>query len=180
MTLLIIVLFLVLLVLGMDVGFAMVLAAVAGILTRPDAYNDAVMLPLTVALATSKEALVELVKLLALAVNCLPVPAVLTLSPAKLTMPLPALVPISSAGVPRSKPLLTLRLTNLLLPSPTTESLPNGSCVFTTGVGGVLPHQLPNASVWLLNVDVPQFRFVVWLAAPGAKFGSVGLKLLGV
>ena len=47
MTLLIIALFLVLLVAGMDVGFAMILAALAGVLTRADPWADAVMLPLT-------------------------------------------------------------------------------------------------------------------------------------
>lgn len=47
MTLLIVGLFLVLLLLGMDVAFAMVLAAFAGMLTRADPWGDVVMLPLT-------------------------------------------------------------------------------------------------------------------------------------
>jgi tripartite ATP-independent transporter DctM subunit len=60
MTLLIIVLFLVLLLLGMDVGFAMVLAAVAGIMTRPDAFSDAVMLPLTMLTSVDSAALLSI------------------------------------------------------------------------------------------------------------------------
>ena len=86
------------------------------------------MLPVTVALATSKELLTALVKPLAtLAVNCFPVPAMLTLSPEKVTVPLPAPVPISSEAAPWSEPVpvLTVRVTILLLPTPTAESLPN-------------------------------------------------------
>lgn len=60
MTALIIVLFLALLLLGMDVGFAMVLAALAGILTRPDAWGDAVMLPLTMLTGVDSAALLSI------------------------------------------------------------------------------------------------------------------------
>ena len=58
--------------------------------------------------------LAMLLRPLALAVNCLPVPAALTCRPEKLTRPLPAAVPISSDVVPRSEPVpaLTLRVTS--------------------------------------------------------------------
>jgi hypothetical protein len=48
-----------------------------------------VMLPLTVAWFTLKELLSALVRPLLLALNCLPVPAMLTCSPAKVAVPLP-------------------------------------------------------------------------------------------
>ena len=60
MTLLIIVLFLILLLAGMDVGFAMVLAAVAGIMTRADPFGDAVMLPLTMLTSVDSAALLSI------------------------------------------------------------------------------------------------------------------------
>src|SRR5207247_10030624 len=94
------------------------------------------MLGVTVALATSKELLTALVKPLAsLAVNCLPVPAMLTLSPEKATVPLPAPVPISSEVAPWSEPVpaLRLRLRLRLRGRPTVESLQNESFVWISG-----------------------------------------------
>ena len=84
------------------------------------------MLPVTVALATSKELLSALVKPMELAVSWLPVPATLSRRPEKATVPLPAAVPMSREAVPRSEPEpeLTVRLTILLAPRPTVESLP--------------------------------------------------------
>ena len=98
----------------------------------------AVILPVTVALVTSKEALTALVKpLLTLAVNCLPVPAALTVSPENDTVPLPAAVPISIEVVPWSEPppALTAMVTILLAPIPTMESFPNGSRLLSAGCG---------------------------------------------
>ena len=88
------------------------------------------MLPLTVALATSKEALTALVRPLAtLALSCLPVPATLTDRPEKAPMPLPALVPMSIEVAPWSVPVpvLTANVRILLDPIPVVESFPNGS-----------------------------------------------------
>ena len=95
------------------------------------------MLPVTVALATSKELLTALVKPLLLAVNCLPVPAALIVSPENVTVPLPAVVPISIDVVPWSAPVpvLTARAIILLAPIPTVESLPNGSRLLSAGCG---------------------------------------------
>ncbi|MCC6868524.1 MAG: TRAP transporter large permease [Burkholderiales bacterium] len=59
MTLLIIVLFLVLLLAGMDVAFAMILAALAGILTR-ESLADTVMLPLTMLTSVDSGALLAI------------------------------------------------------------------------------------------------------------------------
>ena len=68
---------------------------------------------------TLKELLSALVRPLLLALSCLPVPAMLTCSPAKLAVPLPADVPISSEAVPRSEPVpaLTLRVISWLAPA---------------------------------------------------------------
>jgi hypothetical protein len=68
------------------------------------------MLPDTVALVTSKELLNALVRPLLLALSCLLVPARLAWSPEKVTMPLPAAVPMSSEVVPRSEPVPVLTL----------------------------------------------------------------------
>ena len=88
-------------------------------------------------MVTSKEALSALVKPLLLALNCLPVPAALIVSPENETVPLPARVPISIEVVPWSEPVpaLTARATILLVPIPTVESLPNGSRLLSTGCG---------------------------------------------
>ena len=59
MTLLIIGVFLALLLLGMDVAFAMVLAAFAGMLTRADPWGDVVMLPLTMLSSVDTAALLS-------------------------------------------------------------------------------------------------------------------------
>ena len=89
------------------------------------------MLPVTVTGFTVKAVLVALVRPVLLARSCLPVPAVSTAKPEKLTMPLPAAVPMSSAVIPWSEPLplLRLRLAVWLLPRPTVELLPKGSWV---------------------------------------------------
>ena len=70
------------------------------------------MLPVTVAWLTLKELLsAALGMAAALALNCLPVPAMLTCSPEKVAVPLPEAVPISSEVVPRSEPVPALTLT---------------------------------------------------------------------
>ncbi len=72
------------------------------------------MLPVTVAWLTLNELLSTLLRPLLLAVNCLPVPAMLTCSPENATVPLPAAVPMSREEVPRSEPVPapTLRVTS--------------------------------------------------------------------
>ena len=83
------------------------------------------------------EELVALVRPVALTVNCLPLPAALTVRPENVTVPLPAPVPMSRLAVPWSEPVpaLSVSVTVLLAPIPTVESLPYASRVFTTGCG---------------------------------------------
>ena len=67
------------------------------------------MLPLTVALATSKEALTASLKpLLTLALSCWPVPAAMTDNSENAAVPLPAAVPMSIAVPPWSVPMPVL------------------------------------------------------------------------
>ena len=87
------------------------------------------------ALATVKVLLAALVRPLALAVNCLFVPAESTRKSLKLTMPLPAVVPMSSVVVPSSGPVPALSVTvaGWLPARPTVELLPNWSLLRRTG-----------------------------------------------
>src|SRR6266487_4403873 len=84
---------------------------------------------------TANEVLTALLKLLALAVSCLFVPAVEICRSVKATVPLPAAVPISSVVVPDNVPLPEERVTvtSLLEGKPAEEKLPNRSCVLSTG-----------------------------------------------
>ena len=86
------------------------------------------------ALVTLNTLLTALLKPLALAVNCLLVPAEPTCKLVKLTRPLPALVPMSMIP-PRKgpEPLVSVSVTLLLEPRPTAESFPNWSRVRRMG-----------------------------------------------
>jgi len=84
---------------------------------------------------TPKLVLTALVILLAVAVSCLPVPTASIWRLLKLTVPLPALVPISSVVVPVSGPVpaesvtVTFRLAGKLA----VELFPNWSWLLSTG-----------------------------------------------
>src|SRR5213593_2445016 len=84
---------------------------------------------------TLKAVLSTLVKPEAEAVNCLLAPASVHCTLLKVTMPLPAAVPMSNAVVPSSEPEPEDRAsaTFKLAGSPTVERFPNGSCDLSTG-----------------------------------------------
>ena len=84
---------------------------------------------LLLAWLTLNKALTALAKVLALAVSCLLLPAASMRKLLKLTVPLPALVPMSKVVVPCSGPvpLLKLKLTLRLAPTPVVLLLPKAS-----------------------------------------------------
>src|ERR1043166_4503158 len=121
--------------------------------------------------------LTALARPVAAAVNCLPLPAALTWTLAKLSEPLPALVPMSSAVVPASGPVPAVKVsvTVLLAPRPTAELLPNVS--WLTSVGGAVGG---GAGVAELVLDLDD-RLLGEDDAGGGGGGGLGLdeKLAG-
>ena len=88
-----------------------------------------------VALFTVNTLLTALLRPLALAVNCLLVPAASIRRSLKLAVPLPAPVPMSMLVVPWSGPVPPVRLTvRVRLPGrPTVDKLPKASWLWATG-----------------------------------------------
>src|SRR5439155_27269925 len=95
------------------------------------------MLGVTVAALMVKLLLTALTRPVADATSCLFVPAALTWRLVNVTVPLPALVPTSSAVVPASDPgpLVKAKDTVLLAPRPTAELFPNWSWLRRAGCG---------------------------------------------
>src|SRR5882724_10977499 len=102
--------------------------------------------------STVKTLLATLPRPLALAVNCLLVPAGSIRKPVNETVPLPAPVPMSNDVVPcmGPVPLLRLNVTFRLVGKPTVELLPKASWLLTTGC---VPKAEPAVALpgWLVN-----------------------------
>src|SRR6266571_3257842 len=123
--------------------------------------------------ATLKKLLSALVNPLAVALNCLFVPAESISKSVQLTTPLPAPVPMSRFVLPKSGPvpLLTVKVTVRLAGKPFVESLPNWSRLRTTGW---VPNAAPAVAEpgWVVNTSR--------LAAPASSVSAPKLVLLAV
>src|SRR6266699_3349482 len=122
---------------------------------------------------TLKKLLRPLVKPLAVALNCLLVPAESISKSLQLTTPLPAPVPMSRFVVPKSgpAPLARDKVTVWLAGKPLMESLPNWSRLRTTGC---VPNAAPAVAEpgWVVNASR--------LAAPASSVSAPKLVLLAV
>src|SRR6266567_3743597 len=123
--------------------------------------------------ATLKKLPSALVNPLAVALNCLLVPAESISKSLQLTTPLPAPVPMSRLVVPKSGPvpLLRVNVTVRLAGKPLVESLPNWSRLRTTGW---VPNAAPAVAEpgWVVNTSR--------LAAPASSVSAPKVVLLAV
>src|SRR6266567_1343074 len=123
--------------------------------------------------ATLKKLLSALVNPLAVALNCLLVPAESISKSVQLTTPLPAPVPMSRFVVPKSGPvpLVSVNVTVRLAGKPFVESLPNWSRLRTSGW---VPNAAPAVAEpgWVVNASR--------LAAPASSVSAPKLVLLAV
>src|SRR6266581_2478510 len=122
---------------------------------------------------TLKKLLSALVNPLAVALNCLLVPAESISKSLQLTTPLPAPVPMSRFVVPKSGPLplLRVKVTVRLAGKPLVESLPNWSRLRTTG-------WMPNAAPAV--AEPGWVAYASWLAVPATSISVPRLVLLAV
>src|SRR6266566_3338398 len=122
---------------------------------------------------TLKKLLRPLVKPLAVALNCLLVPAESISKSLQLTTPLPAPVPMSRLVVPKSgpAPLARVKVTVRLAGKPLMESLPNWSRLLTTGC-------VPNAAPAV--AEPGWVAYASRLAAPASSVSAPKLVQLAV